>query len=437
MAVSCPAPLKVSVLIDLEWRPTAGGHVKCWEKFAQAATRYPQDLDLTLHFLGDRPTERRIAENVRYLLHPPRFSTQRLPFLQDVPDHTDLMSDNPALIPYLETADIAHTTHPLFTFGKTAYRHCRTVGKPLVASVHTDTPQYTQIYLEQRLRDLLGTSWLKRLLLDRWQLPHRYRERMVAQQQDYWRACDHVLTAQPDDPEVQAAVSADRCSHLRRGIDLDLFNPARCDRNYWAARYSIPEHRFILLFVGRLDDCKNVMTFAHAAQQLIDQGLPIHAVAVGQGNRAAEIQALLGHHVTLPGVLDQEDLGPLFASADLFVFPSPTETIGNVILEAKASGLPVLISSQGGAHQTLKVDGEDGLLVASDAPEDWAAAIATLYRSPDRRAQMGDAAQKHIRQTWPSWQDVLEQDLLPIWQKLAHDAHAHSLHPSPSTANFD
>ncbi|NJN23637.1 MAG: hypothetical protein HC810_03580 [Acaryochloridaceae cyanobacterium RL_2_7] len=111
----------VHVLIDLHWKKAVGGHVKSWLQFADVAkTLGSKDIDLTIHFHGDRPQELSQSHNVRYVTHPPRFSTERLPFLQDVPSHTDLASYAPSLIPYLDQADVVHTTHPLFTFGQTA-----------------------------------------------------------------------------------------------------------------------------------------------------------------------------------------------------------------------------------------------------------------------------------------------------------------------------
>ena len=93
----------VHVLIDLHWQKAVGGHVKSWMQFAQAAQNLKRStLDLTLHFQGDRPEELVQSPNVRYVTHPPRLSTERLPFLQDVPSHTDLASHAPSLEPYLE-----------------------------------------------------------------------------------------------------------------------------------------------------------------------------------------------------------------------------------------------------------------------------------------------------------------------------------------------
>src|SRR5215472_15172363 len=81
-------PLRVGVLVDLVLSPQAGGHVKCWQRFAEAAVDFPDRLDLTVHFNG--PEQRRIelSPSVRYQLLPPVFSTARL--IRQLPDHTDL-----------------------------------------------------------------------------------------------------------------------------------------------------------------------------------------------------------------------------------------------------------------------------------------------------------------------------------------------------------
>jgi glycosyltransferase involved in cell wall biosynthesis len=411
--------ISVGVFIDLRWHPGAGGHVKCWESFATAAIAIPDHLDLSLHFLGDQPQTIQRADNVRYVLHPPRFSTERLPFLSDVPGHTDIARDNPALLPHLAQADIVHITHPQFTFGKTALRYCRQWHKPLVASIHTDTPEYSRIYTEQALQKLFGPSGFNHLLTHQLQIPYRYKQWMIARQKRYWHACAHVFTAQPSDyAEVNTVLPPARISHLRRGIDRALFNPQQRDRSWLEQTYRIPSGQFLLLFVGRLDACKNILTFAQAVQILLDQGLPVHALVVGQGSSHPAVQDLLGEHVSLPGTIPHEQLGPIFASADLFVFPSPTETIGNVIVEAKASGLPVLVSGRGGAYQSIQASGEDGIVVKDDQPETWAAAIAALYHNPDRLAHLRQATLAHIDQYWPSWLEVLTTDLLPVWQSL-------------------
>ena len=82
--------LRVGVLVDLYWSPTAGGHVKTWERLAATATEAGEEIDLTVHFLGDRNATHPLGPHVRYQIHPPLFSSARLPFLSDMPGHTDL-----------------------------------------------------------------------------------------------------------------------------------------------------------------------------------------------------------------------------------------------------------------------------------------------------------------------------------------------------------
>src|ERR1700750_3178688 len=91
------APLRVASLVCLHRTQSAGGHVKSWERFAKAAMQFPRELDLTVHFLGQTESVETLAPNVRYHTHLPQRGTERLPFLNHVPDHTDLANYHPAL----------------------------------------------------------------------------------------------------------------------------------------------------------------------------------------------------------------------------------------------------------------------------------------------------------------------------------------------------
>ncbi|MEM9137613.1 MAG: glycoside hydrolase, partial [Cyanobacteria bacterium P01_F01_bin.42] len=245
----------VHVLIDLHWQKAVGGHVKSWMQFARAAQKLsPSTLDLTLHFQGDRPEEIPQSANVRYVTHPPRFSTEKLPFLQDVPSHTDLASSAPSLKPYLQQADVVHVTHPLFTFGQTAQKFCDQTQKTLVSSIHTDSAQYAKIYLEDKLEKIFGKGPISNLLNCRLALPQKYRQGLEKKQSAYWKSCKHVWFSQVserqqlgvDHPELPI-------SRLRRGMNLELFDPAYGDRDRLYQQYGVPKSPFLALFVGRLD----------------------------------------------------------------------------------------------------------------------------------------------------------------------------------------
>ncbi len=95
------------------------------------------------------------------------------------------------------------------------------------------------------------------------------------------------------------------------------------------------------------------------------------------------------------GYLDGEDLAAAYASADLFLFPSSTDTFGNVILEAQASGLPVIVTDQGGPQENI-LPGETGVIVPADDPQALGEAVETLVADPLRLKRMGQAARHFL-----------------------------------------
>ena len=151
-------PLKVGVLVDLALTPEAGGHVKCWQRLAEAAVEYPDELDLTVHFSGKEPRRIELSPTVRYVLLPPVFSTARL--VREVPDHTDLAPWHPRLAAALGDYEIIHTTDAFFCYARTAVRFARRRGVPVVSSIHTNTPEYARITTAKLLERRLGRGLL-------------------------------------------------------------------------------------------------------------------------------------------------------------------------------------------------------------------------------------------------------------------------------------
>lgn len=412
--------LRVGVLVDLKLRATAGGHVKCWEHFAEAATRLPERLDLTVHFAGDRDEERPLSDNVRYRLLRPSLSSALLRLKAKQPDYSDLAPIHWRLHHYLGEYDVLHSTDAWFAYARTAMSFHQRHGKPLVMSTHTDVPHYTQVFTRTLIQKTVSRGRVRDWLLNRWRVPRRLGTIMQRRFDHYLAACDQVLASSDEDYQrAMRLLPADRVSRLRRGIDKDFFHPQRRNRPLVEQRYRIPSDRFLLLFVGRLDEAKLSLVVAKAARLLIAQGAPVHAVFVGQGPARAALLRELGRHCTVLRPLPHEELRDIYASADLFVFPSTTEVMPNVVIEAKTCGLPVLVSRQGGSGQLIRTPGEDGLLMDDSDPAHWAATIEELRTQPERRRTMGEAARRHIETEWPSWDDVLQQDLLPVWERVA------------------
>lgn len=149
------------------------------------------------------------------------------------------------------------------------------------------------------------------------------------------------------------------------GVDTALFQPERRDgelRATWLAGHMNPEGKVILLYVGRLSWEKNLHLLVQAYRGM-DQNR-CHLVIVGGGPARSDLQqALHGLPVTFTGYLSGEALAAAYASADVFAFPSTTETFGQVVLEAMASGLPVVGLRADGVRD-LVTDEQTGLLLA-------------------------------------------------------------------------
>jgi glycosyltransferase involved in cell wall biosynthesis len=166
-----------------------------------------------------------------------------------------------------------------------------------------------------------------------------------------------------------------------RGLDADGFSPEYRDaaeRERWARAEEL-----LLLYVGRLVADKDLRVLAGALEKVRAGGLKVRCVFAGDGPLRAELarRLPLDH---FPGFVRGRALGRLYASSDLFTFPSPNETFGNVVLEAMASGLPVLAAAAGGPSDLVD-HGRDGWLARPGDAEGFAAAITALAGDPGRR----------------------------------------------------
>jgi glycosyltransferase involved in cell wall biosynthesis len=295
-------PLRVHVLVDLLRGAGAGGHVKVWERMADEATRMGDALDLTVHFSGTEPQTHILGERVRYRVHPPVFSSSRLPFLSHIPDHSDLGRHHRGLAEALAGAEVLHTTDAFFAFARTAERIARRDRVPLVTSVHSDTPAYTALYTATTLERVLGAKVAR--LLDG--VPRTARARMEQRLLAHQRQCAYVLVSRAGERErLRSALPETNVGVIRRGMDLERFSPARRDRPWLETTFAIPPGRLVVLLVGRIDPGKNIGVVVSAVRALLDQGLPLHLLCAGDGPDRAAVMERLHGAVSCPGVLDR------------------------------------------------------------------------------------------------------------------------------------
>src|SRR5438094_9605361 len=146
---------------------------------------------------------------------------------------------------------------------------------------------------------------------------------------------------------------------LPRGLDTELFHPARRDPAFFE-KFGAQNGEVRLLYVGRVSREKDLDLLATAYRRLREEGLPIQLFVVGHGPYSEEFSRSLPE-AFFTGYLTGKDLAAAYASADIFVFPSTTDTFGNVILEAQACGLPVVVSDSGGPKELVE-DRTNGLI---------------------------------------------------------------------------
>jgi len=258
---------------------------------------------------------------------------------------------------------------------------------PLVASWHTNVHEYAA----------KRSSWFLRFLppgQSTTAAMHIKQVTLAATAKFYKRA--RILFA----PNVELCRLLERrtgrrCLLMPRGVDTELFSPSRrdCDPG---------DGQFVLGFVGRLSIEKNVTLLKRVGEELKAAGLTnFRFLIIGRGAQEAWLRENLPN-AELPGVLRGEELARAYANMDLFVFPSHTDTFGNVVLEALASGVPAIVTPDGGPCHIVR-DGETGL-IALDG--NFAAAAASILRDPARHAKMRRAARQHALRA--SWDAVFE-----------------------------
>ena len=264
--------------------------------------------------------------------------------------------------------------------GLCALLAARTLGLKTSGIYHTDFPQYVRI--------LTDDSWMETLTWNYMQWFYQQMDIVFVNSDDYRRALE------------ARGIEADRIHILPRGLDTELFAPSRRREDFWRQR-GLAEGEIGLLYAGRVSKEKKLDLFAAVVRKLKDEGLPVRALVVGHGPYADEWKAEFPEAI-FTGYLNGEELAEAYASADVFVFPSTTDTFGNVIIEAQASGLPCVVSDQGGPRE-LVTDGEDGFITrGGDLPE-LCAAVRKLCADADLRRAMGAAARRRVEdRSWPN-----------------------------------
>ena len=281
--------------------------------------------------------------------------------------------------------DIVHITGPS-DVGQLGALVAHRLGIPLAASWHTNVHQYA----EQRALGLLGFLPAPRRERMGWLI----RESALRAVLRFYRIPKLLFAPNPELMKMLERGTGKPVYPMQRGVDTELFSPRWRDRT---------RAQFIIGYVGRLTVEKNIRFLAELERALRESGLADFRFSiVGQGAEEPWLKANM-QHADFAGVLQGEALARAYANMDAFVFPSHTDTFGNVVLEALASGVPAIVTDRGGPQFIVK-HGETGF-VAQNSSE-FVPYIRHLAADGERLQAMRNAARACALQA--SWDNIFE-----------------------------
>jgi glycosyltransferase involved in cell wall biosynthesis len=270
-----------------------------------------------------------------------------------------------------DRVDVVHLTTP-GPVGLAAMFVARHAGLPMVGSFHTDLAAYTE--------RLSGSPRLGALMREYLRWP-------------YGR-CARVLVPSESTRAllIGAKIRAEKIALWPRGVDTQTFAPFHRSVSL-RERWGVSGVKPAVLYVGRISTEKGLDLLPRIEAALLRHGVDHRLILVGDGPMRASLARSL-RDAMFTGTLPPAGVAEAMASGDLFLFPSDTDAAGNVVLEAQACGLPVLVSSSGGPREYMKPD-ETGVVCPAGDAEWFGHAAATLLRNPQRRRAMGEAARAH------------------------------------------
>ncbi|MDO3378992.1 glycosyltransferase family 4 protein [Geoalkalibacter halelectricus] len=278
--------------------------------------------------------------------------------------------------------DVVHiaTEGPL---GWAALRAAQKLGLPVISSYHTNFSQYMASY---RLGLIEGGVW--RYL--RWFHNHTA----------------HTFCPTPSIREILLAKGFERVGTWGRGVDSRRFDPAKRDVQLRTELGFAPQD-LVFVYCGRLAAEKNLPLLMSAFADLADPRARL--LLIGDGPLRAKLAAEADPRVVFTGYRQGEDLARLYACADVMAFPSLTETFGNVMLEAMASGLPV-IGFRVPGPQDIVVNGRTGQLVTEISAAALTRAMAHYLEQRDLVPSQGVNARQHaLGQNWQQINEVVRR----------------------------
>jgi phosphatidylinositol alpha 1,6-mannosyltransferase len=286
--------------------------------------------------------------------------------------------------------DVVHVATE-FSLGIAGVKAARQLGLPLIASAHTDYDRYAARY---------GVTWALRAGWHylRW----------------FYGQAHKVLCPSRIYEQHLHSRGVLHTGLWSRGVDPDCFHP-RFRSDEYRVRFGVGPGDLLVTYIGRIAREKNLELLLRAWERLAPMRGSAQLVLVGRGPLEDEIRAreIAGVHV--PGLLHGRELSAAYASADVFTFPSPTETFGNSLLEAMGSGLPSLVAASGGVLE-FSEHGDNAWLVAPDSVKAIEEGLERLLTDVSLRRRLAHGALRTARER--DWSQVYERLLADYAQAV-------------------
>ncbi len=267
-----------------------------------------------------------------------------------------------------------------FTIGSVGVRVARDLGIPLVTSYHTNIEQYLEYFHAEFLEKSVRTYFRNF---------HSHAERTFCPSNQTYEQL-----------KKQGYVNLDIWS---RGVDISLYSPQKRTGNW---RKQFGSDKFLCLYTGRLSYEKGLDVYLDAIRKINEKYQDrVLFLFAGDGPFFNDIKESGIENVVLTGFVRGEMLAELYADSDLFVFPSGTETFGNVLLEAMASGCPCICTDSGGVTD-FTTHNENAYVVPYRNADALSAAVETLIENETLRKQLSAGALKKAKSR--SWDGVME-----------------------------
>jgi glycosyltransferase involved in cell wall biosynthesis len=258
-----------------------------------------------------------------------------------------------------ENFDVIYASTP-GVVGLYAFFIARILHLPFVTTFHTDFPEYIGRYS--------GDHLFKKHIWNAFALLFNSADRVLSPSKAYRKTL------------IAHGVKKKKIVTFTRGVNHEKFNPDHRKSDFWNRFDPNYQGEKVVLYVGRVAKEKNLDIFTHV-YTLLKEDNRVKFVIVGDGPERPVLEEVYGDSIYFTGFLEAEVLSQAFASADIFLFPSQTETFGNVVLEAQACGLVPIVSSVGAVKENV-LDKESGFVISENNPFKYAAAIKSLLDNP-------------------------------------------------------